>query len=247
MTLKNCVIMEKVHPRSRGEHSRAIQAGCSSCGSSPLARGTRGSGSTRCHRGRFIPARAGNTYDPHGSASLSAVHPRSRGEHAHASWTIQVAFGSSPLARGTRSGEGAEALRLRFIPARAGNTKATTSPSCQPPVHPRSRGEHAQTHDAVSHQSGSSPLARGTPAARRRRRPQDRFIPARAGNTCTTARSSSSGAVHPRSRGEHRCAAHPGWSCAGSSPLARGTLGHREAERLPLRFIPARAGNTAPA
>ena len=49
------------HPRSRGEHTQRILGVLQSEGSSPLARGTRKSKSTRHLRTGLIPARAGNT------------------------------------------------------------------------------------------------------------------------------------------------------------------------------------------
>ena len=74
----------------------------------------------------------------------------------------------------------------RFIPARAGNTRAQYFVPLVGTVHPRSRGEHPT--------SDWKALAR------------PRFIPARAGNTAEYRYWSFSEPVHPRSRGEHvRC------------------------------------------
>ena len=57
---------------------------------------------------------------------------------------------------------------------------------------------------------------------------------------------SSSTAVHPRPRGEHCAVRSFASTPIGSSPPARGThRGHTSAS-VPLRFIPARAGNTTP-
>ena len=71
-----------------------------------------------------------------------------------------------------------------------------------------------------------------------------RFIPARAGNTFSGVYHASCLPVHPRSRGEHRVSAVQPRAKAGSSPLARGTLGDDPDLGLHDRFIPARAGNT---
>ena len=49
------------HPRSRGEHKIRFAATLSTCGSSPLARGTQKATGKRITRQRLIPARAGNT------------------------------------------------------------------------------------------------------------------------------------------------------------------------------------------
>ncbi len=72
-----------------------------------------------------------------------------------------------------------------------------------------------------------------------------RFIPAGAGNTCSSIRSRSTVAVHPRWRGEHFAQPSGPLRWAGSSPLARGTHLFLLLLGQELRFIPAGAGNTA--
>ena len=156
--------LASVHPRSRGEHAHRAAPDERRVGSSPLARGTRtrsavakvnafGSsplarGTLLRHRrplrrGRFIPARAGNTV-------------------AQFKYHWQAA-GSSPLARGTRLPADQPVKRLRFIPARAGNTSKVKRHACTATVHPRSRGEHLLRDMFAAITGGSSPLARGTP------------------------------------------------------------------------------------
>ena len=49
------------HPRSRGEHAGTLTRVAALGGSSPLARGTQRVHQILRHRGRLIPARAGNT------------------------------------------------------------------------------------------------------------------------------------------------------------------------------------------
>ena len=91
---------------------------------------------------------------------------------------------------------------------------------------------------------GSSPRARGTRCAARRRRRRQRFIPAGAGNTGHGIRRRSWSAVHPRGRGEHAQDHCARYASRGSSPRARGTLkGEKKVEPI-SRFIPAGAGNT---
>ena len=51
-----------------------------------------------------------------------SVHPRPRGEHAAVSEFMANVVGSSPPARGTPDLQPHLDFRLRFIPARAGNT-----------------------------------------------------------------------------------------------------------------------------
>ena len=92
------------HPRRRGELYRDFIHNTCGCGSSPQARGTRCAGSCGPCPRRIIPAGAGNS--PAGFPGLqgSSDHPRRRGE-LHPDGDIRGRLsGSSPQARGTRSG-----------------------------------------------------------------------------------------------------------------------------------------------
>ena len=111
-------------------------------------------------------------------------------------------------------------------------------------VHPRWRGEHNSESAEETHESGSSPLARGTLDAHEPERLQRRFIPAGAGNTCEILPISQKSAVHPRWRGEHSYHLVAPRQSSGSSPLARGTLEFDDPQKWFERFIPAGAGNT---
>ena len=172
------------------------------------------------------------------------VHPRSRGEHLTRPLITWLLLGSSPLARGTHVSAGRGADQGRFIPARAGNTRAGCGCWCRGPVHPRSRGEHRRIRPETAMDDGSSPLARGTRARPRAPGRARRFIPARAGNTVGSCGCCTASPVHPRSRGEHGCGRDRSRRRPGSSPLARGTPDRQRADALGVRFIPARAGNT---
>ena len=152
-------------------------------GSSPLARGTRPSRHPQGSTSRLIPARAGNTDSSIAPASVSAAHPRSRGEHIDNVTYAPAKGGSSPLARGTLWGTESVPIMSRLIPARAGNTTFTLRLSVLNPAHPRSRGEHNTRYIFSSQKIGSSPLARGTQMCPKIRRHTVRLIPARAGNT----------------------------------------------------------------
>ena len=235
-----------VHPRSRGEHRVSPAASSSRSGSSPLARGTRRGRRLEGRVSRFIPARAGNTPRARSRNPRETVHPRSRGEHFFAGFFEGAVFGSSPLARGTPSPRPCAWPASRFIPARAGNTANRAATALVTPVHPRSRGEHAARILCWRMSAGSSPLARGTRVRGGRRRQRRRFIPARAGNTHGILDLNVTMPVHPRSRGEHEAMTLAEREAYGSSPLARGTLALALHGALVARFIPARAGNTAP-
>ncbi len=152
--------------------------------------------------------------------------------------------GLSPLARGTPYSGITSTLRLRFIPAGAGNTRPFLNNSMIGSVYPRWRGEHrhGRRNTAVSY--GLSPLARGTlchPCIAAR---MPRFIPAGAGNTAITSGTSWLGAVYPRWRGEHAMNQVKKLKINGLSPLARGTQCSYAPSDSAARFIPAGAGNT---
>ena len=136
-----------VHPRLRGERTRCRHIHTPSCGSSPLARGTR-----RC----WLRA-----------SSIRPVHPRLRGERDPKAEYMKQISGSSPLARGTHRQPRIDELCHRFIPACAGNAPAWSPRSTGFPVHPRLRGERVAHAWHPVHPVGSSPLARGTRFTRR--------------------------------------------------------------------------------
>ena len=172
------------------------------------------------------------------------AHPRSRGEHYHKQAKQMRDRDSSPLARGTRSPAAPLHRNARLIPARAGNTYTPGVTVNAHSAHPRSRGEHNPSLTLIGAVIGSSPLARGTPAARSVSKPQLRLIPARAGNTPGLSPPRRQWSAHPRSRGEHVLLKSGSVFDSGSSPLARGTrhVGFRVGRDT--RLIPARAGNT---
>ena len=115
-----------VHPRSCGEHMRAMRWRIRCIGSSPLVRGTSGGPERAEKLCRFIPARAGNMHSPDRQRRYTAVHPRSCGEHPARFLFSNDQTGSSPLVRGTLYSGIKHAIKYRFIPARAGNMRLGT-------------------------------------------------------------------------------------------------------------------------
>ncbi len=152
--------------------------------------------------------------------------------------------GLSPLARGARHSQADPATALRFIPAGAGNTPASSVYSARSPVYPRWRGEHFSNLKPVGSLFGLSPLARGTQSNRYFKWPAVRFIPAGAGNSPGDWRNNPDHAVYPRWRGELYPALNLEIKLLGLSPLARGTLEMTKNARRRNRFIPAGAGNS---
>ena len=177
----------QAHPRSRGEHEKNHVCSRRTDGSSPLARGTPTRRGHSLRARRLIPARAGNTNVPGGCEAGLAAHPRSRGEHLLVCSRRACSVGSSPLARGTQTAIVVVIAIIRLIPARAGNTLDSPPPHPETQAHPRSRGEHNDTAEAIRDANGSSPLARGTQRWSHAIHAARRLIPARAGNTSARA------------------------------------------------------------
>ena len=134
----------------------------------------------------------------------------------------------------------------RIIPARAGFTRPPCGGSAPSTDHPRSRGVYVGVHGPPVLLPGSSPLARGLPAAAPRASSQIRIIPARAGFTPPWRPARRWWWDHPRSRGVYRSARFGETVGAGSSPLARGLRGDGAHRARGRGIIPARAGFTRP-
>ena len=217
-------------------------------------------------RGRFIPARAGNTVTQDYRERNQAVHPRACGEHICCRNTFNLPIGSSPRVRGTHCMLWKTQRSKRFIPARAGNTPGGednlvmeygSSPrvrgtplsgqvlTLSGPVHPRAGGEHILAAILNMRAYGSSPRVRGTHVRGTGPARVYRFIPARAGNTSHASLMARRIAVHPRACGEHYNFRVDHNFGTGSSPRGRGTLSSHVNPILCKRFIPARAGNTS--
>ena len=149
-------------------------------------------------------------------------HPRSRGEYFPCFRLCLKRSGSSPLSRGIPLSVSAQLKSTGIIPALAGNTADREWCKRGRGDHPRSRGEYWITAEFLKSPLGSSPLSRGIPAVRGRRRFAGGIIPALAGNTSQRFAPKSFCTDHPRSRGEYlgRLIAVAGQ--VGSSPLSRG-------------------------
>ena len=213
-------------------------------GSSPLARGLRDDGEQAGPLAGIIPARAGFTTPASTSPSTTADHPRSRGVYWTITRTAAWTQGSSPLARGLLPGALPQVRGRRIIPARAGFTRPSPTPTSRSEDHPRSRGVYAESGRSASVIMGSSPLARGLHRDVREAERAPRIIPARAGFTSCSRRQAAGAPDHPRSRGVYMSWAPCSTWSTGSSPLAWGLHVKHESAYPARRIIPARAGFT---
>jgi hypothetical protein len=144
------------------------------------------------------------------------------------------------MTHGHRAGE------VRFIPARAGNSREACWSRGSGTVHPRAGGEQPRMPDRCLSSRGSSPRGRGTAVVKTCPIAVCRFIPARAGNSGHPGRCNSAKTVHPRAGGEQEATSSPSRAELGSSPRGRGTDWQRSFRIHCCRFIPARAGNRHP-
>ena len=244
LACETCVTCYGAHPRSRGENKRSSSVHLYVLGSSPLTRGKHVPNPTRRGDKRLIPAHAGKTVTASSRACQSAAHPRSRGENFRRFEAPRGPPGSSPLTRGKQTYQLPAVTIGRLIPAHAGKTTPTASPSLPPGAHPRSRGENARAGRPLRSAGGSSPLTRG------KRHCLDDvvidvgLIPAHAGKTLSPLYFSMIWRAHPRSRGENTDEELANGESGGSSPLTRGKPGQILQVEIRARLIPAHAGKT---
>ena len=243
----NRVPLEPVHPRARGEQLATYVSIATANGSSPRTRGTGRRAVALCRVVRFIPAHAGNSGTALAVRCWAPVHPRARGEQGLPLRFKASTIGSSPRTRGTGSRIALRHLAGRFIPAHAGNRPLGVSRRVYSSVHPRARGEQLSQCLCSSTNDGSSPRTRGTVHLRPSAVLGGRFIPAHAGNSLSHWSRCQRTTVHPRARGEQPPMGSTISRPFGSSPRTRGTVGQAADRRHRHRFIPAHAGNSAPA
>ena len=252
------------HPRIRGEHDIVTATGCRPWGSSPHTRGAHQKRLRSHQRRRIIPAYAGSTGRAAAGIGTARDHPRIRGEHSQQAAIEATAPGSSPHTRGALPLTDFGGVVRGIIPAYAGSTGTLSLPGLSKTDHPRIRGEHPTDAQSEAFSAGSSPHTRGAPAARRRRHPQRRIIPAYAGSTPDRAGLCETGGIipayagstflviwvppakpdHPRIRGEHARPRITSRGTDGSSPHTRGAPPISHAELSADRIIPAYAGST---
>ena len=193
---------DPVHPRLRGEARLVVSRPRPTCGSPPLARGSRFLDLYTLIAQRFTPACAGKPDSVPIVFTAPTVHPRLRGEALIGLGIPALEAGSPPLARGSPDKLAHLLANRRFTPACAGKP-APESWQVRPwSVHPRLRGEATKTTLRVSRPVGSPPLARGSRPSTSRNAPRSRFTPACAGKPGRSAWNRASNSVHPRLRGE---------------------------------------------
>ena len=217
-----CSPLVRDHPRMRGEHVVAHCLFSFGSGSSPHARGARENRFRDFGFDGIIPACAGSTSRNMSTASRNRDHPRMRGEHAGSIRVLLNVTGSSPHARGAPIHHAHDGRDAGIIPACAGSTQWRSESKDGIGDHPRMRGEHPPRRPRLSHDSGSSPHARGALDLCVLGLKLLGIIPACAGSTTPQSFKAVIERDHPRMRGEHKRPHRPRSEHMGSSPHARG-------------------------
>ena len=232
------------HPRACGANGHGQHVTVDVRGSSPRVRGKLRRPPAKTPVTRIIPARAGQTSPPCRDCRAHPDHPRACGANSSTRPRKARNAGSSPRVRGKQVLPVRRGLRLRIIPARAGQTKAhrTVSRNCSD--HPRACGANGPPRPDSTPPTGSSPRVRGKHDIFSKGGFVGRIIPARAGQTRRSSCRYESRPDHPRACGANGHSQSCSHNPSGSSPRVRGKL-HRAADRVGWRrIIPARAGQT---
>ena len=193
---------------------------------------------------RFTPARAGNTMYRRLTGWSATVHPCAGREHALLGPWLACYDGSPLRGQGTLGRLPVLALIRRFTPARAGNTTYIFLNLGCASVHPCAGREHLAARDSRLLASGSPLRGQGTQSRFALSVFLFRFTPARAGNTSLFVRPPPSPPVHPCAGREHHRTTPMITTPHGSPLRGQGTRVAGVRVRVPMRFTPARAGNT---
>ena len=194
---------------------------------------------------RIIPASAGQTTAERLAELERTDHPRECGaNHVHGAYG-EVDDGSSPRVRGKLRHLPQQRVRLRIIPASAGQTAGVSDSRQNSADHPRECGANSDRCPSWRCTAGSSPRVRGKLARSPLIHLRQRIIPASAGQTPSVALIITASADHPRECGANSSLVTRVVVCTGSSPRVRGKQGFVDGHLVELRIIPASAGQTS--
>ena len=138
------------HPRTCGEHCAPVAVEVRDLGSSPHMRGAPALGYAPHARLGIIPAHAGSTPREVAASRKTWDHPRTCGEHTSTETFEELKAGSSPHMRGAHHRGLHLGHEARIIPAHAGSTWRSPSPSTSRTDHPRTCGEHCHHSSACA-------------------------------------------------------------------------------------------------
>ena len=176
---------------------------------------------------------------------MESAHPRVCGENREDPAPGGRPAGSSPRVRGKREAICHIRLSAGLIPACAGKTDSTPTPSCTTTAHPRVCGENSRAASIGATLSGSSPRVRGKQGGLDAGGRARGLIPACAGKTRLMGFQGLRRRAHPRVCGENLLERRGQLPRQGSSPRVRGKHRSGHQRHLGGGLIPACAGKTA--
>ena len=215
----------RVYPRACGGTYSIRRGRHGNAGLSPRVRGNRIMPLRDGTKERSIPARAGEPALRAGEVGDPRVYPRACG--------------------GTRPGPAVFALLYGLSPRVRGNPQRGAAAIVVSPVYPRACGGTFLVLCVGHDLRGLSPRVRGNQLRQQERRARQRSIPARAGEPCSLPQYANGKGVYPRACGGTGRRAPVVVAPWGLSPRVRGNRAARPSRVLPMRSIPARAGEPA--
>ena len=231
-----------VYPRPRGGTELVFPARARVSGLSPPTRGNRRPLTSRAVRKGSIPAHAGEPSAVSAPTRASTVYPRPRGGTPPFAFRGTVLGGLSPPTRGNHRLIPHGRVRLRSIPAHAGEPPARRPRCLRCRVYPRPRGGTFSRSRSLLPVSGLSPPTRGNPQLSISPVSGLGSIPAHAGEPRGGSRASCASWVYPRPRGGTPPRARMVEAVVGLSPPTRGNPATTIVACLWEGSIPAHAG-----
>jgi len=156
-----CCVAAAVHPRVRGDDSRAESGEGELDGSPPRAWGRLFLDVLLDPSRRFTPACVGTIVAQSQKYSVASVHPRVRGDDVALATKQGPSIGSPPRAWGRSGSPGLRQSRVRFTPACVGTMPVVASRRAARSVHPRVRGDDLLPLIGNGSRFGSPPRAWG--------------------------------------------------------------------------------------
>ena len=211
-------------------------------GLSPRVRGNPGNVNDHGVIPRSIPACAGEPGGLSVQPSPRRVYPRVCGGTTDVGARVMMHSGLSPRVRGNHEQLPRRVLRLRSIPACAGEPSMVFDTDIGLKVYPRVCGGTPAPRAPVALLHGLSPRVRGNRRPRARRFSSLRSIPACAGEPAREGPLSNLTKVYPRVCGGTALLTPARLASSGLSPRVRGNRGRTSTGLAGERSIPACAG-----
>ena len=236
--------LHRVYPRVGGGNLDPSFAPRSHGGLSPRGRGKRPPARAGYPIIRSIPAWAGETARQYHHRPPSRVYPRVGGGNDVGRIGDLFDRGLSPRGRGKLHPAMAWSMRMRSIPAWAGETPALENRVSLPAVYPRVGGGNSIGGASPKSARGLSPRGRGKPPPSRVAAPAAGSIPAWAGETAAKPGCCARRRVYPRVGGGNSRFNSSSKRAVGLSPRGRGKPETGVNPQVLAGSIPAWAGET---